>query len=160
MEFPISRRADLSIALCLFLLLVIFCSFLFFGWKDFKSGDIVASVFLAFVALLLVFSCRRVTRIVINEEGIILLPEGVKLPKEKISEIKITYPEVFLQRGELNRLNVEMHNESFYWVPFILLRFKKKVSIRITGISDPHGFIGALRAFEERITEVPKREEE
>ncbi|MBD1205952.1 MAG: hypothetical protein H9533_17695 [Rhodobacteraceae bacterium] len=160
MEFKISRRADLAIALCLFLLLAVFGSFLFFGGNDFNLGDVFASVFLASAAFLLVFSCRRVTRIVINEEGIILLPEGVKLPKEQISEIKITYPEVFLQRGELNRLSVEMHDESFYWVPFIFLRFKKNVSIRITGISDPHGFIGALRAFEERITEVPKREEE
>ncbi len=160
MKLPISRRADLSIALCLLLLVEIFGFYLFFGGKDFNSGDIVASVSLASTALLIVFCCLQVTRIVINEEGITLLPEGLKLPKDKIVEIKITYPEAYLQRGELNRLNVEMNDESFYWVPFAFLRLKKKVLIRITGISDPHGFIGALRAFEERITEVPKREEE
>jgi hypothetical protein len=113
---------------------------MFFDTDDFFINDLFLSMGLLVSSALLLYSAYQVRVIRLTPDAIQFLPVGKSIFLADIKSYTFTYPEFFEQRGELNRIVLEMQKPQLQWVPFCFLWAGHRCSIQLAGIKDANNF--------------------
>ena len=144
MEFSVRNTKDLGVGALLLILSVTYIAFAIFSDRQGFWTEVLVSGFLVSVTSAFLFSYFAVQSIKITEKFIVLDPISVKIDRSQIESGRLTWPEFFEQRGELNRVIFTTKNSGFVWVPFNVLWIEKQVSIKLVGVRDGAQLISNL----------------